>query len=83
MQTCLEILCTATDGSQFSADQCVLIVRELSEIDPLAISIDQTRNVLDFLNVQLLYEQVDREILERIEDLAAKLARRLANVGVS
>lgn len=78
MPTYLTMLYAATDGSHFSAEQCALIVHELAEIDLSAIPSDQSANVLDFLSMQLLHQQVDDEIVKHIENLAAGLSHRLS-----
>lgn len=83
MHTHLTMLYAATNDSCFSPNQCALIVRELATVDLSSIPNEQTSNVLEFVNMQLLHEQVDREILKPIEDLAAGLASRLLTTKVS
>lgn len=83
MHPYLAMLYAATDGSHFSAEHCALVVRELAKLELSSIPNDQTSNVLEFLNKQLLHQQVDDEILKLIEDLAAELAIRLATTKVS
>ena len=79
----LTMLYAATNDSRFSPNQCALIVRELATVDLSSIPNEQTSNVLEFVNMQLLHEQVDREVLKPIEDLAAGLASRLLTTKVS
>lgn len=83
MHTNLVMLYAATNGSYFSPNQCDLIVRELATVDLSSIPSEQTSNVMEFLNMQLLHEQVDSEILRPIEALATGLASRLAMTKVS
>lgn len=78
MYAYLNILYAARSGGQLSSDECRLITRELSEVDSSVIPGEQVQNVLDFLNQQLLHQQVDRDLVKRIEDLTSKLALRLA-----
>jgi len=77
MHTHLAKLYAAKNGSCFSAKQCALIVRELAEVELSSIPGEQTSNVLEFLNMQLLHEQVDSEFRKPIDDLAAGLASRV------
>ena len=74
------MLFAATNDSYFSPSQCALIVHELAELDMSSIPSEQTSNVLEFLNMQLLHQQVDVDIRKRIEDLAAGLASRLSTM---
>lgn len=82
MHTHLTMLYAATNDSNFSPNQCELIVRELAKLDLSSIPSEQTANVLEFLNMQLLHRQVDSEILKPIEDLAVRLASRLSTTQV-
>jgi hypothetical protein len=77
------MLYAAKNGGHFSADQCALIVLELAKLNPSSIPSDQTSNVLEFLNLQLLHQQVDVENLKSIEDLATELAIRHSTMQVS
>lgn len=78
MHTHLTMLYAAKNGGDFSANQCALIVRELAKLNLSSIPSEQTSNVLEFLNMQLLHQQVDCEILKRVEELADGLASRLS-----
>ena len=77
MSSLLPLLFEATNGSQFSPAQCARMLSELATVDPASIPSEQTSNVLDFLNAQLLYQQVDADLLKPIEGLTAELATRL------
>lgn len=76
MHTHLNLLYATRYGGQLSADQCRLITRELSGLDSSVIPSEQIQNVLDFLNQELLHQQVDRDVLEQIEELTSELALR-------
>lgn len=76
MHTHLDLLYAAKKGGEISAAQCRIISLELSGVDPVLIPSEQVQNVLDFLNQQLLHQQIDTELVQAIETLVAKLEKR-------
>lgn len=76
MHTHLDLLYAAKKGGEISAAQWRIISLELSGVDPVLIPSEQVQNVLDFLNQQLLHQQIDTELVQAIETLVAKLEKR-------
>ena len=60
-------------GDQLTGEECAQINRELSELDPSKVPLDQADNVVSYLDRQFHLSQVDPAIAESLEQLIRAL----------
>lgn len=73
MRNKLNILYLSSPGEDISAEQCSEINKELAVINPQDVPIEQISNVIDYINQQLLFGQVEPLITPNLDRLAKTL----------
>ena len=73
MRNILNILYHVSSGKDITVEQCAEINKELAVINPQNVPVEQISNVIDFINQQFLYGQVEPLIAPNLEILAQAL----------
>lgn len=72
----LASLFETNQGGEISAGQTLTIDEALAQANPSDIPDNQTQNVMDYINAELLHNKVSESIKEKLEKLFENLQSR-------